>query len=294
MNMNRREFCTGLTAGAVLAPLSGHSIEPIKRGGKPRFLTSLAAYSFRDQFKNDGLSMEKFIDYCAEQGLDGAELTSYYFPPDADAAYFRRVRRHAFVRGVPVSGTAVGNNFALSDGTERRKQIESVKKWVDHSVAMAAPHIRVFAGPNRDLPLAEAQKLCIAALQECADYAGQHGVFLGLENHGGIVARADDMLTLLKGVDSPWLGVNLDTGNFHTETPYGDLAKIAPYAVNVQVKVEMKPKGKDAEPADFARLAALLREVNYQGYVALEYEARANPWKAVPHHLKALKTALKV
>jgi sugar phosphate isomerase/epimerase len=136
----------------------------------------------------------------------------------------------------------------------------------------------------------EARKLCISALDECADYAGRKGIFLGLENHGGIVAEPQGLLEIVKAVKSPWLGVNLDTGNFQTDDPYADLALCAPYAVNVQVKVEIRRRGQPKnEPADLARVVKLLRAANYQGYLALEYEAAEDPLKAVPRWLKELK-----
>ena len=84
--------------------------------------------------------------------------------------------------------------------------------------------------------------------------------------------------------------VGLDTGNFHTNDPYADLARCAPYAVNVQVKSEIQPRAaKKKEAADLTLLVKMLRDSNYQGFVALEYEAAENPWQAVPPLLKQLK-----
>src|SRR4051794_8248367 len=111
------------------------------------------------------------------------------------------------------------------------------------SGAGCAAHPRICRGRREGIDAAQAGKLCVSALDECAEYAGAKGIFLGLENHGGIVAEADDLLEIVKAVQSRWLGINLDSGNFHTADPYGDLAKIAPYAVNVQVKTVMRPAG---------------------------------------------------
>jgi sugar phosphate isomerase/epimerase len=141
--------------------------------------------------------------------------------------------------------------------------------------------------------LAEAKKNCITALEECADYAGKAGVFLGIENHGGIVAEAPDLLDIIHAVKSPWVGINLDSGNFHTDDPYRDMAACAPYAVNVQIKSEIKPRGKNqAALADLGRIVSLLREAHYQGFVALEYEAAEDPWKAIPGLLGQLKSLM--
>ena len=80
------------------------------------------------------------------------------------------------------------------------------------------------------------------------------------------------MLAIVRAVKSPWFGVNLDSGNFRTADIYGDLAKIAPYAINVQIKIDVHPPGKPEEPSDFKRLAQILKTAGYRGYIALEYE----------------------
>ena len=102
-------------------------------------------------------------------------------------------------------------------------------------------------------------------------------------------------MEIIRAVKSPWCGVNLDTGNFHSDDPYADLAKCAPYAVNVQVKAEIKRKGaKENEPSDLGRIVKMLRDVSYQGFVALEYECKEDPYTAVPRLLKQMKTVFKV
>ena len=305
--VNRRKFVQQMCIGAGVAglmPLA--AIEPFKRAGQPRMALSLAAYSFRNFFKGAPaqagqqagaprqLDMMGFVDYCAEQGLAGAEVTSYYFPKPLSNEYLLELRRHAFLRGISISGTAVGNNFARPKGDALSREIASVKEWIDKAAVMGAPHIRIFAGPvPKDISKAEAVRNCIEAIEEACEYAGQKGVMLGLENHGGIVETAAELLAIVKAVKSPWFGVNLDTGNFHSEDPYRELEECAPYAVNVQVKVEVRRKGAArAEPSDLPRLVKILRAVNYQGYVALEYEAAEDPWQAVPRWLGKLKEAL--
>ncbi|MBN2507348.1 MAG: sugar phosphate isomerase/epimerase [Verrucomicrobia bacterium] len=302
--MSRRSFVKtscSMAAGLGWGPRGALAIEPFPRGPAARLRLSLAAYSFRRYFggSNPGgraLDLFQFIDFCAEHGCDGTELTSYYFPKGFDDAYLVRLRRHAFLRGLAVSGTAVGNTFTMPPGPERDRQIASVREWIDHAAVLGAPHIRIFAGNvPKGGSLEEAKRQCIGAIEECAAHAARRGIFLGVENHGGIVAEAADLLDIVRAVKSPWVGINLDTGNFHSADPYADLAACAPYAVNVQVKVEVRRKGASkSEEADLARLVGILREARYQGYVALEYEAAEDPWKAVPEWLRRMQAAFAV
>lgn len=296
--LSRRNF--GLAAGtallsALVTPTG--AIEPFQRAGKSRLHLSLAAYSFRQFFKDTTernrapadkqVDLFQFIDFCAAHNSH-AELTSYYFPKNLSNDFLLKVKRHAFLRGVALSGTAVGNTFTHPEGERRAQEIAHVKKWVDHAALMGIPHIRVFAGNSERQTFQVAKKNCIAALEECCDYAGKHGVFLGIENHGGIVAEPEALLDIVHSVKSPWIGINLDTGNFHTADPYADLAKCAPYAVNVQVKTELRPKGDETQPTDLKRIVQILRDANYQGYLVLEYEAAEDPFRAVPRVLSEL------
>jgi sugar phosphate isomerase/epimerase len=302
---SRRDFIAGTSLALAAGVAVGtQGIEPFRRPGEPRLRLSLAAYSFRQYFKDSDHKREKivpeekridmfqFIDYCGEQGCLGAEVTSYYFPKQLSNEYLRRLKRHAFLRGVAISGTSVGNTFTLPRGEKRDAQLKSVKEWIDRATVIGAPHIRVFAGNAEGQSADVAKRNCIEALIECAEYAGDRGIFLGIENHGGIVAEPDALLDIVNTVQSPWVGINLDTANFHTDDPYSDLAKCAPYAVNVQVKTEISPRGKKKAPADLKRLTGILREARYQGYVVLEYEAAEDPYAAVPRALQELQQLL--
>jgi sugar phosphate isomerase/epimerase len=182
----------------------------------------------------------------------------------------------------------VGSQFCNPPGAAREKNVSQIKQWVDYSAALGAPCIRVFGGGvPKGASLEEAQKWTVECIEECCDYSGTRGVFLALENHGGITASPKEMLPIVQGVKSEWFGVNLDTGNFHTADPYADIATMAPYAVNTHVKTEVA-----GAPADFKRIIEIMRSVGYRGYLSLEYEAREDPRTAVPKTIKMLRDLL--
>lgn len=305
-NPNRRNFLK--TAGLGVAGLGGIGLsesvfgvsEPFKRApGGARLRLALAAYSFRKHFEwmrgkpnkkpqTPAITMQGFIDFCAEHDCGGAELTSYFFPGDASEQSYADMRAYAHQRGVEICGTAIANNFSNPKGSqERAKQMEYVRLWIDRAALMGAPHIRVFAGRHpKGVNEADAERFAAEALEEAGEYAGTKGICLGIENHDSI-ADAGRLLRIVKAVKSPWVGVNLDTGNFMTDDPYKDIAETAPYAVNVQLKVDMRsPK---PGPADLDRIGKILNDSGYQGYVVLEYEKDDSPFENVPPVLDRMR-----
>lgn len=299
---NRRAFLkTAAVAGLSVAAGPGvwAAVDPIVRApGGARLRLGLAAYSFRNHFawmkgqpkapSTPAFTMKEFVDLCAKQGCGGAELTSYFFPGDAGDDYYADMRGYAHVRGVEICGTAVGNNFSHPKGSQARAdQMAYVKLWIDRAVLMGAPHIRVFAGKHPDgIDGAAAERFAAEALEEAGEYAGTKGIFLGIENHDSI-SDAGRLLRIVKAVRCPWVGVNLDTGNFRTDDPYQDIKTSAPFAVNVQVKVSMRTPTR--QPADLERIGGILRDAGYQGYLVLEYEENENPFEAVPPLLERMR-----
>src|SRR5689334_2188585 len=295
--LNRRHFlqsssaaASAIALGAVAAPAA--AIGPIERNGTPKFKFSLAAYSYRDlllpkQGKEPQLTLKDFVDDCAKFGLEGTELTSYYFPKQTTSDYLHGLRQQCFRLGLDVSGTAIGNEFGHPPGDKRNAEIAKTKQWIDYAEILGAPVIRIFAGHQQKGQTEEdAHRLMVSAIEECCDYAGQHGVYLALENHGGPTATADGLLKFVHDVNSPWFGVNLDGGNFRSEDPYAELARIAPYAVNAQIKAKV-----GGMPADFKRLAKVMRDAKYRGYIVLEYEEPGNVREECPRIMNEIREA---
>ena len=295
--VDRRAFLSrSIAVAAGLCGLDAGAREPLKRSPGGPLRLSLAAYSLRSllDLKKPTMTLEEFISQSAAWGFDGVELTEYFFPKPITAESIRALKLRAALCGVDITGTPVGNNFALPPGAEREKQLDAVRAWIRVSADLGSPAIRVFAGSApAGVEEAKARAWVVECLETlCAD-TERHGVFLAVENHGGVVSTADGLLEIVRAVKCPWVAVNLDTGNFHTPDPYGDLERCAPYAITCQLKLDMSPAGQKKGPADIARIVAILRKTEYRGYVTLEYESDGDPVTEIPRRLKELRSLLR-
>ena len=297
--LNRREFVqntslvVGTTGGLGAGFLPGKcsAMEPVPRQGGVKFKFSVAAYSYLKRLHGHPprMTLEDFVAECAKMNADAVELTTYWFPRDVTPEYLHHLKHLTFRLGLDVSATAISTNFCIPPGPDRDRQLARVERWVDHSAMLGAPAIRIHPGKVREGQDADrARHLIVEGIDHCCEYAGRHGVFLALENHGGITTTGEQTLEIVKGVKSKWFGMNLDPGNFVSDDPYRDTALLAPYAINVHVKVVMKWADGSKKPTDYGRLARILKESAYRGYLALEYEEQDDPLEAVPRHFRKM------
>jgi sugar phosphate isomerase/epimerase len=296
--------------------------EPVKRTGGAMLKISLNAYSF-GKLLNDhalgrgpGMSLFQLADFCAQQGFDGFDPTGYYFPgyekngtgvpPDK---FLYELKRHAFNLGLGISGTGIGNNFTTADRAARANDVQRIKNWAEVAAKLGAPVLRVFADTqmraqtwetvSNGASRGDVEKWIADDIRACAEHAGKFGVIIGVQNHGDFLKTADNVISLLNRIDSPWCGAIVDTGYFKAEDPYAEMAKTAPYAVNWQVKQSPLGVEKEAEaPTDLNRLIKIVRASGYRGYLPIETLSPRgsgqtyDPYKAVPKFLAELRQAI--
>lgn len=254
---------------------------------KPRLRSAICAYSYRGALEKKTLSYEDLVRIAVENEVDGLDLTVYWFPT-IESSFLLPLKRLAYRSGVEIYSISVRTNMCQPTAELRDKELAEVRKWVDVAATLGAGHIRVFGG---NVPKTstedESAKWVVDVLSRGAEYAGSRGVILGLENHGGITARASRIVEIVKKVNSPWAAVNLDTGNFDDHA-YEQIAQILPYAANVQFKTEIRVAKGERVESDWDKLTRMLVEGGYRGYMALEYEGKDNAMEAMPPLLKKL------
>ena len=306
----RRALLAGSAAALTAATLSpgafGQSpAEPAQRRANRIAVSTYSFWRFRDDSK---ISIEQCIDLAAEMGFDGVEILHIQMEDESDSN-LQRLKQRAFRNGLDLCGFSTHQTFLSPDEQVRRKNVDHTIRCIELAYRLGIPTIRVNTGrwgttrsfdelmKNRGIePRLEGYTdedgfgWVIDSLEQCLDAAERCGVVLGLENHWGLGRTAEGVLRIVNAIDSPWLQVTMDTGNF-LENPYGQMEQIAPKAVLVQAKTYFGGGTWYTLDLDYDRIAEILRKHRYRGYVSLEFEGKEDYRTAIPKSLALLRRA---
>jgi len=322
MSINRRTFlkAVAVSATAPLIPGFTSCAAAEAQTDHKRIKLAIASYSYW-HFRTQRVPIETVMDKAAVLGVEAVDILHRQMdleekaPLDAAGrAYLRGLKRHAFRNGLEICCVSTHQSFLKPDAAQRAANIAHTEKCIEIAYELGCPCIRintgtwgtsksfddlmehhgveeVLSGCTED----EGFKWCVDSITRCLVKAEQCGVMLALENHWGLARTPEGLLRILNNINSPWLGALLDTGNFlfppYQSAAYEKLAQVAPRAVYVQAKTY--PGGGEwyTLDIDYARIAKLLAESGYSGYVGLEMEGKEDPDKAVPASVAMLRKA---
>jgi L-ribulose-5-phosphate 3-epimerase len=308
MNLSRRNLLKhSFSAGAALGALNGLQLSAAQDGSlPPRIRIGVSTYSYW-HFEKVKYPIEKVIENAARLGFDGVEILHRQMESE-EKKYVNNLKRMAFSLGLDLFFLSIHQNFVIPDQAKRQEHIDHTKRCIDLAVQLGCPAIRLNSGRWSTIPFQkmldaggkedpiqgytddDAFKWCIESINECIPHAEQAGVIMALENHWGLTTTVDGLLRIYRGVNSPWLCINLDTGNFFGD-PYSQLEKLAPHAIVVQAKTYYGGGVYYTRELDYSRIARILRNAGFKGYVSLEMEGKEQADIAVPKSLKLLREA---
>jgi sugar phosphate isomerase/epimerase len=299
--MNRRNFLRNTATGAAVSGISaigrgGSAQTKPARIGAPHIKLSCNIFSFNGPLTKGEMTLDQVIDFCAQLGFSAIDPTGYYFPnypklpPDE---YVYRIKRKALLNGLDISGTGVRNDFTDPDPVKRENDVELVRSWIGCAVKLGAPMVRVFAG--RGVPEGrsrdEVMKWVVEGIRKCADFGGKSGTMVAMQNHNDFMRTPDDVLKVLKTVDSEWLALNLDIGSFRTGDPYEEIARVAPYSITWQIKENLFIRGTETK-TDLGKIGTILKEAKYRGYIQLETLGAGDPKLKMPGFIDEVRKAI--
>jgi sugar phosphate isomerase/epimerase len=287
-HLRRRDFIKAAGGGAVASLAfspSPPAFADTSAVSRPRLLVGCCAYSYRQYLEKKQMAMEDFILKAVDLGVQGVDITTYWLT-STEPGYLTGLRHLAYRNGVPFSGAAIRTSMCQPDAGKRREELEQIRRWVDATELLGAAHLRVFGG---DLPpgASDAQGIqwVVETMKPACDYAAGKGIILGIESHGGITSKASNIVEILRRVDSPYAGCNLDISNFQDD-PYQQIEACLPYATHTHIRDFY---GESRKPLDLERVWQMFAKAGYKGYMSAEYEGDEDPMTGVPRLIERMK-----
>jgi sugar phosphate isomerase/epimerase len=269
---------------------------------------AVSTYSFW-RFKDDlKLPIETCIDEATRMGFDGVDLLLMQMESE-DNAYLQKIKRHALINGLDLCCMSTHQGYVYPEEEKRRKNIDLTLRQIEIAYRLGVPIVRLNTGRwgttksfddlmtnlgiEPVLPGCTEEdgfKWVIDSIEKCLPKAEECGVILGLENHWGLARTPEGLLRIVNAINSPWLQVLLDTGNF-LEDPYDKLEMCAPKTVFIQAKTYYGGGLWYSLDLDYPRIAGIMRKHNFRGYVSLEFEGNEDYKTAIPKSLEVLRKA---
>lgn len=259
-----------------------------------------------------GYDIKQTIPISSEIGLDGIDIRvsdDEHIPVDISKIRRRELLRYAESFGMIFSGiySYTGRKLVNSDLKVRRKEIDLMKAHVDLALDLKATHVRIFAG-TEDRTEENIQRF-VDGCREVGEYAQSQGIIIGIESHGELSYNAESCIRLIEDIDLAGVRIIFDPANIQSIglDPIAEGRKMWKYIESVQVKdwilkkaisgeMEAVPLGEGE--VDLMGIINLLKEMDYDGWICLEYEKKWHPELPDPkiglsHDLHFLKTRLK-
>lgn len=298
-----------MTRRALLgvAALGAAPVPAAKAPFTGRIPLAVSTYSYW-HFRTARYPIEDVIAHAAEMGFDGVEILHRQMPEES-AAYCAKLKKMAFERGLSFPMLSIHQDFVHPEVEERKKHIAHTVKCLELAARLGIPCVRLNSGrwktiksfddlmkvkgdepPVPGFTEKDAFAWCTESINECLKTCEREGVMLALENHWGLTTKVENLLTIWKAVNSPWLGINMDTGNYPGD-PYEGIAKLAGVATIVQAKTYYGGGEWYTLDLDYPRIASILRQAGFGGWVSLEMEGKEDPKTAVAKSYAVLRKA---
>jgi len=252
------------------------------------------------------MTLEDFLKRAKELEVDGVSLESCFIPR-FDKSYLSEVKGRLDEYGMD-RVYAWGHPDGL-EGGRNEKEYDKMIESFEHAKAIGAKVMRVVGSSLmfRFEPHQPQLEKLTKMFSEAVKVAAQYDIKLAVENH--IDYNADEICALIQNVNSPYLGINFDTGNFMRvlDDPIQGMEKLAKHVYATHIK-DLKPqKGVPVTEwyffsstpvgeglVDNQKLAQILKDNGYEGFLAVEIDFLHPDYKndedtAVAKSIKELK-----
>jgi fructoselysine 3-epimerase len=229
-------------------------------------------------------TIEETIKRIARIGYDGIEIGAA--APHAYPSHLNKDRRKAIKKvlddhgiGVssmlPAPGGGPGFNVASPLPEERREAVDQYKQVIELCSDLGGPTVMYIAGWQiYGTPRIQAWDWSREALTEISKTAADFGVQLVVEptpTDSNLVESCDHAIDMMEQVGAKNVGLMFDTQHayYRNEVPTDYVYRMGKNLRHIHLS-ELGRGAPGTGPGDFVGIVSALREIGYEGYLALE------------------------
>lgn len=256
--------------------------------------------------------LEEVIRRLAEIGYDGIEIgcaAPHAWPDYLNERRRKELRQILDDNGIaassllPAPGGGPGVNPASPLLEERQWTVQHYKDVVDLAADLGAPTVLYIAGWQiYGASADDARAWSVESLRQIAQHASEKGVTICVEPtpaDSNLVETADDALSMMREVGLSNVKVMFDTFHalYRNEVPSDYVYAMGEHLGHVHIS-DRDRLAPGSGGMDFAPVLQALKEIGYDGYLAMEigFNARSTHPDAMARqalsHLKALEAEL--
>ena len=256
----------------------------------------LCTWSYHKSLEAKKIDFEKLLKICAQElKVGGIDIIADHLPR-TDKKSLILYKKMACDLHLTLACLSPGNNFGKPKQEEREKEVGQVKKWLKVGYTLGAPVLRIFSG--WPWPYEDKEKLwpyMVDCIREVEKEAKKTGIVLAIEPHndGGFLPTAVDTLRLIKEINSAWVKINLDTGNYQDADNYKAIEDTISYAPHIHAKVHKISDDCKELVFDYEKIFSIIKHSGYRGFISLEFEGQdfsgQDEFKDIPKAIQMLK-----
>ena len=277
---------------------------------------SVSSYSFNQYIRAGKLTQLECVAKAKEMGFDAIEFTDIAGESlDEQKAMAKKIKDEADRVGIDINAYTIGANLYHESEEDSEKEVERLKGQLDVAKLLGAKVMRhdvcYTLGKTGNARSFELMLPTIAKnARKVTEYAETLGIRTCTENHGFIAQDSDRVEKLFNTVNHDNYGLLVDVGNFLCvdEDPIHAVSRVAPYAVHAHVKdfiyFDEAVEGRTIMTRGANYIAGavigegvvpvrqclkILKRVNYDGYVSVEYEGKEDCIAGIERGLANLK-----
>jgi sugar phosphate isomerase/epimerase len=262
---DRRQFLHAAPLAAVAANALG---APPEKSARPKYTLGLVTYNVASTW-----DLPTLLKVCKGVGISPVELRTTHghkVEPDLSKEARKEVKKKFADSGVAFWGSGSTCDFHHTDPAKVRRQVELCKRFVELVADVGGKGVKVRPnglpkGVDTSKTLAQIGK----ALVECGKAAGDAGVEVWVEVHGGGTSHPPHMKTIMQECGHQSVGVTWNSNG--TDLKDGSVAEyfklLAPWIKSCHINdLYNDESGK----YPYRELFRLLKEINYDRTTLIE------------------------